>query len=423
MSPILKRILKILAWIVGAIIVLIIALVLYINATWDKPVSRRVPQMTAPRDSAHIVRGEFLFKNSATCWMCHGPNRSPNGPPSGGAVEDLRDLGPGFGVWYIPNITADEETGIGKWTDGELVRLLREGIKKNGRPVFIMPAERFNGLSDDDVLSVVAYLRSLPPVNNKVPDHQPSLVAKALFAFGVIKAQPEVVGAIQTPPRDITVKWGKYLTAHASLCMDCHSPVDINTGQFYKDSLLTGGNFPFGKKGPGQPEDAPAFAFGRNLTSDPELGIGSWTEEQFLLAVRTGMRPDSTVLTNHMPYAYIGLWPEDDLKAVFLYLKSVAPVHKKVPPVEFRKEITEARGVPRGNALFKTYCQSCHGEAGSGAPPTKLVLAELAQTIDDATLKKFIHDGQINLLMPSFRKTLSEEQLTDVVAYIRTLKK
>jgi mono/diheme cytochrome c family protein len=278
-------------------------------------------------------------------------------------------------------------------------------------------------MSDDDVLSVVAYLRSLQPIRNPVPAHQPSFLAKALFTFGIMKPQPEVTAPVTAPPAGITVERGKYLVAHASTCMDCHSPIDLNTGEFYKDSLLMGGNIPFGKKGPGQPVDAPAFAYGPNLTPDPETGIGTWTEEQYLLAVRTGTRPDGTVLTNHMPYSFIGLWPEDELKATYLYLKSLKPVRNKVPPVELRKEITEARGVARGDALFKTYCQSCHGEAGAGAPPTKLVLADLAQTIDNAALKKFIRDGQINLRMPSFGKTLSEDQLDDVVAYIRTLKK
>lgn len=422
MNPILKRVLKILAWIVGVLVVLILTLVLYINAAWDNPVNRRVPQMSAPRDSAHIARGEFLYTNSALCWMCHGQNQSPVGPPSGGFVEDLRNLGPGFGLWYIPNITPDEQTGIGSWTDGELVRLLREGIKKDGRPVFIMPSERFHGMSDEDVLSIIAYLRSLQPVNNPVPSHQPSLLAKALFTFGVMKPRPEVMGPVPTPQKGITVEWGKYITEHATPCLDCHSPVDLNTGQFYPDSALTGGNIPFGKKGPGQQVDAPAFAYGPNLTPDPETGIGSWTEEQFLLAVRTGTRPDGRVLTNHMPYAYFGLWPEDDAKAVYQYLMSLKPVRKRVPPVELRPDITATQGVPRGGAIFKTYCQGCHGVAGAGAPPTKLILADLAQTIDDATLKKFIQEGQINLRMPAFNKTLSDEQVNDVIAYIRTLK-
>ncbi|MBI4427705.1 MAG: c-type cytochrome [Ignavibacteriales bacterium] len=423
MTPPFKRILKILSFIIGAILALLFLLVGYVTVSWDNSVDRRVPQMNAPTDSASMARGRFLYETSAQCWQCHGENRSPAGLPSGGAVEDLRDLGPGFGVWYIPNITPDKETGIGTWTDGELVRLLREGIKKDGRPAFIMPSERFNGLSDDDVLSLVAYLRSLPAVRNSVPPHEPSLVAKALFSFGIMKAQPEIKEVVKAPPRGVTVEWGKYLTAHASLCMDCHSAVDLSTGQFYKDSLLSGGNFPFGKKGPGQPYDAPTFAFGRNITPDPETGIGSWTEAQFLDAVRIGIRPDGTVLVGHMPYAYIGLWPDDDLRAVFQYLKSVPPVRKLIPPVEFGKIFSEGRGIVLGAAVFDTYCKSCHGEAGKGAPPTKLVLAEIANTIDDATLEKFIVQGQSSLRMPGFGKTLSRDQLSDLVAYIRTLNK
>ncbi|MBI3005497.1 MAG: cytochrome c [Ignavibacteriales bacterium] len=419
----MKRVLKMLGWTAAGILVLILLLVGYVSASWDKPVERRIPAMKAPRDSASIARGQFLYQTAAQCWQCHGENRGPGGYPSGGAVEDLRDIGPGFGIWYIPNITPDIETGIGSWADGEIVRLLREGVKKDGRPAFIMPSERFNGLSDEDVLSLVAYLRSFPPVKNVVPPHEPSIVAKALFTFGIIKAQPEVKDVIPTPAPGVTVEWGKYLTAHASLCMDCHSAVDLSTGQFYKDSLLSGGNFPFGKKGPGQPYDAPTFAFGKNITPDAETGIGTWTESQFLDAVRIGVRPDGTVLVGHMPYAYIGLWPENDLRAVYLYLKSVPAVNKRIPPVEFGKIFSEGRGVVLGAAIFDTYCKTCHGEAGKGAPPTKLVLAEIANTIDDATLEKFISQGQPSLRMPGFTKTLSKDHLGDVVAYIRTLKK
>lgn len=421
MNPILRKIFKVIGWIIGVVVLLVVGLGLYVNASWDKPIERSVKPMKASMDSASIGRGEFLYKNGVLCWMCHGENRQPNTLPSGGAKEDLQDIGPGFGVFYIPNITPDNETGIGQWSDGELVQVIREGLNRKGRPVFIMPSERFQGLSDEDALAIVSYLRSLPPTKNPVPAHEPSLVTKALFTFGVIKSQPQITEAVQAPPRGVTVEWGKYLTSHASTCMDCHSPVNFDNGQFYKDSSLTGGNFPFGKAGVGQSVDQPTFAYGPNLTPDPETGIGTWTEEQFLMAVRVGMRPDSTVLTTHMPYAYLGMWPEEDLRAVYLFLKSVPPVRKQVPPVEFRKEITETSGVPRGEALFTTYCETCHGKAGKGASPTKLILADLAQTIDDTTLRKFIADGQINLRMPSFKKTLTEEQLSDMVAYIRTL--
>ena len=424
MTTTTRRVLKVVLWIIAILIVLLVALGFYVNAAWDAPIERPVREMQASMDSLTIAHGEFLYKNRAMCWMCHSADGvNPNDAPSGGRVEDLSDFGPGFGRWYIPNITPDPETGIGQWTDGELVRLLREGIKKDGRPVFIMPSERFNGLSDEDVLAIVAYLRSLPPVRNPISAHEPSLFAKALFSFGVMKPQPEVTMPIATPPSGITVEWGKYLTAHASLCMDCHSPVDLGTGQFYKDSVLVGGNFPFGKAGPGKPVDDPAFAFGKNLTPDEETGIGTWTEEDFLHSVRTGMRPDSVVVTNHMPYAYMGMWSEEDLRAVFAFLKTLPATRRSVSPTEFGPSITNTTGLERGKALFDTYCYLCHGKEGKGAPPTKLVLADLAQTIDDPTLKQFIVQGQINLRMPSFRKTLTSEQIDDVVAFIRTLKK
>jgi len=244
-----------------------------------------------------------------------------------------------------------------------------------------------------------------------------------LFTFGLIKPQPEVIGVVETPARGVTVEWGKYVASHQSTCADCHSPVDLSTGTFYSDSAFTGGNFPFGQKGPGTPVDLPTFAYGPNLTPDEETGASAWSEEEFLLTVRTGTRPDGRVLTDHMPYAYVGMWPEEDLRAVYLFLRSLPPVHKKVPPTEFRPDFTDTTGPKRGEAIFTTYCDLCHGKNGSGAPPTSLVLADLAQTIGDEDLKAFISQGQLSLRMPSFAKTLSEEQIADVVAFIRTLKK
>jgi mono/diheme cytochrome c family protein len=211
MNKWLKRILKILGILVGMLAVLVLILVVYTQLTWDRPVNRAAPQMTAPSDAQTVARGEYLYKYSLNCWDCHGSqgSNSPDEPQAGGFEFDLTNVGlpGGFGYVYASNITTDPKTGIGAWSDGELVRALREGLDPEGHQVFpIMEAEWWSGLSDEDTLALVAYLRSLPPVRNEVPDNQLTFAAKALFALGILKAQPAVTEPVAAPPRGATAE-------------------------------------------------------------------------------------------------------------------------------------------------------------------------------------------------------------------------
>jgi mono/diheme cytochrome c family protein len=427
MKPWLKWTLRIVGGILGVVLLIVIGGVIYVQSTWDKPSDRPVPVMTAQMDPATVARGEFIYKYAAACWGCHSPNRRIDELPSGGYVEDLREFGPGFGLFYVKNITPDVETGIGAWTDGELVRAVREGIGRDGRTFFIMPSRVFNKMADDDVLALVAYLKSLPPGRNPLPPHEYSFFVKALYAFGLIKPEPHVTEAVKAPPRGVTPEWGKYLANHVATCSDCHTSFDQGTGTFHNDSLFMGGNFrlgePFGKA----EEDKidPIWAFGPNLTPDEETGLGKWTEDDFVRALKSGMGPDGKVrVATAMPYPYYKMWEEDDLRAVYRYLKTLTPTRRPTPPpFIYSKDITEGSGVPRGKALFKAYCKDCHGENGMGAPATKVKLGEVAHSIDNIIMKQFISEGQMNLFMPSFKNTLTSEQLDDVIAYIRTWEK
>ncbi len=413
-----KRILKILGWIAGTILALVLILVVYVNARWDVTDGRSVPNLKAPSDSASIARGEYIFKYQAQCWGCHQSEATdPTGPPSGGLLFDLTNVGPGFGKWYSRNITPDVETGIGGWTDGEIVQALREGIRKDRTPLFpIMPIDWYHDTADEDILAVVAYLKSIPPVKNGVPEREPSFVAKTLMTFGIMKPMEPVVAPLVAPPRGITPEYGRYVSSHLSGCADCHTPRNLQDGKFYLDSLFAGGNFPFG-------EDMETWylsAYARNLTPDSETGIGGWTEEQFLTAVTTGVRPDSTVLTPHMPYAYYKFWTEEDLRAIYTYLKTVPALKRTAPPTRTNPDFKVEPGADRGSKVFGARCEACHGKDGKGAQPTNVKLAEVSASLSDADLKEFIAGGQMNLKMPTFRKTLSNEELDDVVAFIRT---
>ncbi len=203
MSTIGKRIFKILGWIIGIVVTLILVLVGYIEMRWDANDGRPAPNLTAPADSVSIARGEYIFKYQAQCWGCHlSTPGDVNAPPSGGILFDLTTVGPGFGKWYSRNLTPDTATGLGGWTDGEIVQAVREGVRKDRKTLFpIMPIDWYPGMADEDVLSVVAYLRSIPPVRNEVPDREPSFVAKALFTFNILKPADPITAPSRRPRR------------------------------------------------------------------------------------------------------------------------------------------------------------------------------------------------------------------------------
>ena len=420
MKPWLKRTLWVLGSVVGVAVAAVSGVILYVNSSWDNPHERPVVDLKAPADARTVARGEYLFKYSHSCWGCHSPQFNANVAPVGGRVFDLRNVGPGFGIFYSRNITPDEETGIGSWTDGEIVRALREGLRPDGKVLFpIMPIEAFRGLSDEDALAIVAYLRSLEPVKTEVKVSELSFMAKALYAFGAIKPEVQVTEPIVAPPKAVTVEYGKYVANHAATCMDCHTPRNLQDGSIYRDSIFAGSTIAYGQ----DEEGNDVVAYARNITPDTETGIGNWTEEQFLDAVKSGMRPDGTVLSTHMPYSYYGLADMDDLRAIFVYLKSIRPLSRTAPPPALSDAYRNGSGVERGKVIFRNSCMPCHGQEGKGAPPTTLVLAEIAPTIDDKLLAEFIAGGNVGLRMPSFGKTLSQDQIRDVIAYIRTIQK
>lgn len=415
MNLFIKRILKIFGITLASFVFLLLGILAYASLQWDKKIDRPVRNLTALRDSATVARGEFLFNTSLTCWSCHG-GKDPAAPPGGGTKFDLTTLSPSLGVYYARNITPDTETGIGSWTDGEIVRAIREGIRKDGSVLFpIMPVDPLNGLSDEDALALVAYLRSIPPVRNQVLQREPSLFAKTMMSLGMIGPAKDRNEPVAAPPRAITPAYGAYVARHASLCSDCHTPRNLMDGSFYYDSLLAGSSFRFGED-----EPVPVTSFASNITPDSATGIGKWTEEEFLRMMRTGVGADGRVRSRHMPYAYYGLWDSLELRAVYSFIRSIPPVHRTVPPSNFIGDAQSSEPAIRGRGVFDSYCITCHGDKGKGAAPTNVKLAEVAPSLADADLKDLIAEGIPNLRMPAFAHTLKRDEIEAVMTYIRS---
>lgn len=297
---------------------------LYLHQPAQAPPSAIKVAMTPER----IARGKYIFENLSDCDGCHSQRDfSRVGGPvviSGrGRGNDLSSLIKGLpGTVVAPNITPDPETGLGKWTDGEKIRAIRDGVDNTGRALFpMMPYPDYRKMSDADVESVVAYMNSLPPVKNALA------VTKLDFPVGLfIKFVPVPAGSVAPPDRADRLKYGEYLVTVGG-CADCHTPIE--KGQPVIAKTLAGGRV-F--------ETTFGTVVSGNITPDLETGIGKWSEEFFekkfydfreYAASGPPPLPGPQAFTL-MPWLGLSQLPPEDLSAIYTWLRSVKPVYNPV---------------------------------------------------------------------------------------------
>jgi mono/diheme cytochrome c family protein len=276
-----------------------------------------LPALPATAASADLVaRGRFIVRDAAVCGGCHSASdRDPDGALSGGkAFHDWR-----IGTFRASNLTPDEATGLGTWSEAEIVRALRNGVSKDGRLLApVMPYEWFHEMSDEDARAVAAYLKSLPPVRNEVKQ-QPNI----FFKLGTILfLRPQPALSVSAPARGPSADYGRYLSQHAALCAECHTPRVGIRSQPDKSRLFAGMPHP--------PKEFPANP--SNLTPDPATGIGKWTEADFLRTLRSGVDPAGRALHPFMPWRQNGRMSDDDLRAIYAFLRIIPPIRQEVPP-------------------------------------------------------------------------------------------
>ena len=235
---------------------------------------------------------------------------------------------------YVPNITSDDETGLGRWTDDQLMRALRDGIRPDGALLFpMMPFGSYRHLSDEDTRAVVVYLRSLPKVRtsrarqeNKVP-----LYAKfAIYSLGVAHHSP--VSNVRAPDRSDTVHYGQYLMQIAQ-CADCHALGKMFPVKPTDDGFLSGSAGPFEMPGYGK-------VWASNLTPDGETGLGMRSDAAIKQALRTGIRFDGKTMAPPMSIMrqHYAAMTDADLDALISYLRTLKPVKKATPPRQLPAE-------------------------------------------------------------------------------------
>jgi mono/diheme cytochrome c family protein len=297
-----------------------------------RPLTNRRFESTPQR----LARGKYLVEAVGACMGCHAPHDWTKhdapilaGMEGAGQFIDLKEL-PGH--IYAPNLTPDPETGIGKWSDDALARAIREGVAQDGHTLFpLMPYPSYRQLSDEDLASIVVFLRSLPPVRNPLPPTQINFPINYL-----IRVVPEpVTQPVPSPDLSDPVKRGRCLASIAA-CSDCHTP--MKQGRPVPGLLYAGGQVfegPWGR------------VASANLTPDPS-GIPYYDQTLFIQVMRTGYvkaRP----LNQVMPWSNFRNMTDNDLKAIFAYLQSLKPAKHRVD-----------------NAEPPTFCKLCGNKHGAG---------------------------------------------------------
>lgn len=301
----MRKVLKWIGVIFGVVIGLLVlagaGLAIYGNLKFKPTFSDRpLYTITADTSPEGLARGKYLMEDAMSCnEACH----SPEGAPFTGVYEEL-SMGPIQVGFAVPNLTPDQESGLGSWTDAEIARAIREGVDKDGVGLMVMPAYNYHVLSDADVAAIIGYLRNLEPVHNEIPPFSANLLAKVMAAMGTFgpSSVGEPITSAQSAPAPGTPEYGKYMVALGA-CSDCHG------------ENLAGGPLPFA-----EPGSLPA----RNLTPAGELP--NWSEADFIKAVTTGGHPSGGQLSEEMPRYSMS---EDDLKSIFMYLKTIPAAESK----------------------------------------------------------------------------------------------
>ena len=272
----------------------------------------------AAQTREQIARGKYIFGAAAGCGCHTVPKQALN---AGGRKYD----GP-FGTVYSSNITPDPATGIGKWTDEQIITATRAGRRPNGeRLIPVHPYTVFNGMAEQDLKDVVVYLRSVPPVNRATPAKK---ISVPLFESVFLPAWLATFAAVETPPRSAPtagVARGEYLARAVSHCGECHTPRTMTMA--VDNSRFLAGN-PKGK--------GPEGSAVPNVTPDRDTGIGSWSEEQIADYLETGNKPDGDVSGGLMMEVIQGSsagykdLTKADRQAIAKYLKSIPAIKNRI---------------------------------------------------------------------------------------------
>jgi len=321
----MPRVVKLLLRALVVLLVSVAAGLVYFFSTYPSvPPAENIQVSVTPE---RMARGSYLFNHVASCLDCHsqrdwtkyaGPIK-PGTEGAGGHVFD-DDLAGLPGDFYGRNVTP---AALGTWSDGEVIRAITTGVTRDNLALFpLMPYPRYRVMDREDIESIVAYMRSLKPIENHVTER--SLHFPMQF---IIRTLPSAPAHAPRPPESDRVAYGRYL-ANAASCGDCHTQID-DRGEFVPNMEFAGGmTFRFAVGG---------FVRSANITPDADTGIGTWTEAQFVQTFKAHERQVPRDLTLEeqrentvMPWTLYSGITENDLRAIYAYLRTVKPIVHRV---------------------------------------------------------------------------------------------
>jgi mono/diheme cytochrome c family protein len=379
------------------------------------------PPARAESASGTVAGGEYLAR-AGDCVACHS---APGGKAFAGGLK----MGTPLGAIFATNITPDIQTGIGTYTVQDFDRAVRRGVAKEGRRLYpAMPYPSYANLTDEDVRALYDYfMRAVPPVHQL---NQPSEIPAYLSPRWPLAIWNTLfVGATRftaNPQKDARWNRGAYLVEGLGHCGACHTP----RGWAFAEKSLDA--------------DSPVFLAGANLDGwyAPSLrqnlatGLGGWSQAEIVEFLKTGHNRHGSaygsmrdVINNSTPYL-----TDDDLDAIAAYLASLraSTVEKApVPDDTTAKALLAGTDATPGAAIYAGQCQSCHGETGAAAPPFLPAIAGNPTVLDTdpSSLINIVLNGSAPLVvkgnpapyrMPQYRAQLTNQQIADVVTFIRS---
>ncbi len=293
----MKKLLRVGVWIVGVVVVVVIVAGSALYYTTQRRIDKKWDVaghlLTIPGDSLALERGRRIATTISKCSNCHTADFG------GGVFIDA----PPVARLYSANLTRGKGGIGGQLSDLDWERAIRHGVKPDGSVLLFMPSQEFELINDEDMAALIAYLKTLPPVDREVGKNSVGPIGRMLFAKGELQLVPaEIVNHAATHPAPVpmgvSVAYGQYI-AEIGGCKGCHGPG------------LSGGHIP------GTP---PEWKPASNITP---TGIGHYTEEDFFRALREGKRPGGVPIDSLMPYRFTKDMTDDEIRAVYLFLKTV----------------------------------------------------------------------------------------------------
>lgn len=395
------RVAYVLAAVIGLIAILA-ALAWFAPAPTYAPAVVDVPHVVPT--SGQLARGHEIA--SVLCTQCHLD-------PQTGTLSGRQMPRTPLGQNWSANITADPGHGIGGWSDGQIAVALRTGVTPAGH-LAAPGMPKLTLLSDDDLLALVAFLRTgnplVAPSEAVHPPANLTFLGKALLRF-VMRPAPYPMRPVPAPNDRVPVENGRYLVQAVALCWRCHSASYASHDELHPErskGYMAGGS---------EGEDPSGrTVLSANLTPDPETGLGNWTEEQFLRALRKGLRPDGEALSPAMPM--FDEFSEDEARAIWAYLRTLPPLKHAILR---SAPSSEPSASPGRRAYVKYGCVGCHGETGVLVGDLRHANTDLPA---DADLQAWIEHPSAQkpgTKMPDFVGVIAPDDYAPLMAYVRSL--